>query len=129
LKYLTSQQALADIVAFQGFIQAEFNLTSANLWISFGGSYAGALSAWLREKYPDNFYAAYASSAPIQAELDFYQYLEVVNAALEVVSPTCVLNVNASVEQMKELATTAAGLDTLKKKFGYILIVLKRKIS
>jgi hypothetical protein len=45
LQYLTSEQALADIVYFQDVIKGQFNLTEENKWVSFGGSYAGALSA------------------------------------------------------------------------------------
>jgi hypothetical protein len=41
LKYLNSQQALADLANFRQYIHARFNLTETNKWISFGGSYAG----------------------------------------------------------------------------------------
>ncbi len=52
LQYLNSEQALADLASFRQAMQSKFNLTSANKWISFGGSYPGALSAWFRLKYP-----------------------------------------------------------------------------
>jgi len=32
-----------------------YNLTATNKWISFGGSYPGALSAWVRVKARDSF--------------------------------------------------------------------------
>ena len=41
LKYLSSRQALRDIVAFREFIVKQFNLSKENKWISFGGSYPG----------------------------------------------------------------------------------------
>jgi len=51
LKYLNSEQALADLAAFSQSMAWEFNLTNSK-WISFGGSYPGSLSAWFRLKYP-----------------------------------------------------------------------------
>ena len=81
LYYLSSRQALADFATFKTFIMKQYNLTN-NTWISYGGSYSGALSAWLRIKYPDVVRGAVASSGPVQAEVDFYQYLEVVTASL-----------------------------------------------
>ncbi|KAF6736108.1 Thymus-specific serine protease [Oryzias melastigma] len=80
---LSSQQALADLAAFHGYICHKFNLTSRNLWVSFGGSYSGALSAWFRGKFPNLVYAAVASSAPVEAKLDFSAYNHVVGLSLK----------------------------------------------
>lgn len=52
LKYLSSEQALADLATFHEAMIPLFSLTSSNRWIMFGGSYPGALSAWFRYKYP-----------------------------------------------------------------------------
>lgn len=43
-----------------------FGITN-NPWISVGGSYPGALSAWFRYKYPHLVIGAIASSAVILA--------------------------------------------------------------
>lgn len=82
LKYLSSQQALADMAEFRFFIARSFKMTDANRWIAYGGSYAGALAAWVRIEYPDLFYAAVATSAPVLAKYDFEEYLEVVGQSL-----------------------------------------------
>jgi hypothetical protein len=50
LQLLSSQQALADLAFFVETMNAQHNLTAANVWISFGGSYPGSLSAWFRIK-------------------------------------------------------------------------------
>ena len=46
------------------------------------GMHAGALSAWLRLKHPEIVVGAVATSGPVQAVVDFSQYLEVVNNSL-----------------------------------------------
>ena len=82
LRYLSSHQALADIANFHDYIVQQYKLTEMNRWIAFGGSYSGALAAWLRIKYPHIVFGAIASSAPVLAEMDFYQYMEVVGQSL-----------------------------------------------
>lgn len=84
LQYLSSQQALADAAAFRQFIAQTYNANGP--WIVFGGSYSGSLSAWLKMKYPHLFAGSIATSAPVLAQLDFYQYLQVVSNS---VGPTC----------------------------------------
>uniref|UniRef100_A0A673Z911 Thymus-specific serine protease-like n=1 Tax=Salmo trutta TaxID=8032 RepID=A0A673Z911_SALTR len=79
---LSSQQALADVAEFHQYISDRFDLSDKNTWISFGGSYAGALSAWLRGKFPHLVYGAVASSAPVKAKLDFSTFNKVVGLSL-----------------------------------------------
>ncbi|XP_038549780.1 thymus-specific serine protease [Micropterus salmoides] len=79
---LSSQQALADLAVFHQYISQSFNLSHRNTWISFGGSYAGALSAWFRGKFPNLVYGAVASSAPVRAKLDFSAYTNTVGLSL-----------------------------------------------
>ncbi|KAF7242447.1 Thymus-specific serine protease [Varanus komodoensis] len=82
LRFLTSQQALADLLSFHRFITQKYGLMPSHTWICFGGSYAGSLAAWLRLKYPHLIFAAVASSAPVRAQLDFTGYVKVVAAGL-----------------------------------------------
>lgn len=49
LRYLTSEQALADLARFIQNMTAETGITE---WVTFGGSYPGSLSLWMRLKYP-----------------------------------------------------------------------------
>uniref|UniRef100_A0A8C8REL7 Serine protease 16 n=1 Tax=Pelusios castaneus TaxID=367368 RepID=A0A8C8REL7_9SAUR len=82
LRFLSSQQALADLASFHLFITQKYNLTQNNTWICFGGSYPGSLAAWFRLKFPHLVFAAVASSAPVRAQLDFTGYNQVVAASL-----------------------------------------------
>ncbi|XP_054770679.2 putative serine protease K12H4.7 [Lytechinus pictus] len=81
LQYLSSEQALADLAHFRTVIGQRMKLDK-NKWISFGGSYPGSLSAWFRLKYPHLVVGAIATSAPVQAQLDFPEYLTVVRDSL-----------------------------------------------
>ncbi|KAK9048685.1 hypothetical protein SSX86_032350 [Deinandra increscens subsp. villosa] len=79
LKYLSSKQALFDLAAFRQFYQESLNLKLnrtkiENPWFVFGISYAGALSAWFRLKFPHLTCGSLASSGVVNAILDFYQY-------------------------------------------------------
>lgn len=78
ITFLTSQQALADLAHFVTFARKVYNMTDANKWIAYGGSYAGSLSAWFRLKYPKLVVGAVASSAPVEAKTDFQGYHNVV---------------------------------------------------
>ena len=53
LKYLTVDQALADLAHFIEFYTETGNTGDAK-WFAFGGSYPGALSSWFRAAYPDH---------------------------------------------------------------------------
>jgi hypothetical protein len=117
LKYLSSQQALADLATFRQFIASELDLTEANRWISFGGSYPGSLSAWFRLKYPHLVHAAISSSAPMLALVDFTDYLVVVNNSLTHFSPNCSAEIQQATQQVQQLMQTSAGRDVLQRVF------------
>eukprot|EP01133_Synstelium_polycarpum_P013712 gene13712-16165_t len=74
LRYLSVEQALDDLAMF---VQ-DFRLTVNNSGevITTGCSYAGALSAWFRVKYPHVTIGSVASSAVVNAILDFHEFDE-----------------------------------------------------
>jgi hypothetical protein len=92
LRWLTSQQALADFAYFQtvyqgssrsrqpinvmpphyfankiGELNSNYSKTSNNKWFTIGGSYPGALSSWYRQKYPHLTVGSLASSGVVNA--------------------------------------------------------------
>jgi hypothetical protein len=117
LKYLTSEQALADIKNFILDMNVKFNFTNPR-WITFGGSYPGALSAWARQTYPDIIYAAVASSGPVQAVVDFTGYLDVVYTALNNYDPKCSTSVHNGFAKINELMKTESGRKSLSNSFN-----------
>ncbi|KAI6195164.1 Peptidase S28 family-containing protein [Aphelenchoides besseyi] len=108
LKYLTSKQALEDLAAFIRSTNKKLQLKDPK-WVTFGGSYSGALSAWFREKYPDLTVAAVGSSGPVQAEVDFYGYLQTVEAALRSYSDKCANAAKHAYDYVHQLFTTVEG--------------------
>ncbi|XP_057541627.1 probable serine protease EDA2 isoform X1 [Amaranthus tricolor] len=79
LKYLSSKQALFDLAAFRQFYQdslnKRFNRSNIeNPWFVFGISYAGALSAWFRLKFPHLTCGSLASSAVVLAVYNFTEF-------------------------------------------------------
>ncbi|KAH8878075.1 Lysosomal Pro-X carboxypeptidase [Schistosoma japonicum] len=63
--YLTAEQALADYVLLINQLKINYSCFASSPVISFGGSYGGMLSAWIRQKYPNQIAGAIASSAPV----------------------------------------------------------------
>jgi len=114
LKLLSSEQALADLVVFRQYIVNSFQ-TPDSKWILFGGSYSGALSAWAREKYPHIFRGSIASSGPVHAVEDFYQYFEVVQTSL---GSTCSAIIQKATQTMDQLLTTDEGKAQLSSQFN-----------
>jgi hypothetical protein len=118
MAYLSSRQGLSDLAQFRQFIHHSFNLTDANRWISFGGSYPGSLSAWFRLKYPHLVYAAVSSSAPMLALVDFTDYMVVVNNSLTAYSPDCPVEIKKANDQVIEIMNSGdEGRRFLEKAF------------
>lgn len=115
LKWLSSEQALADLANFITTIKQQLGMQSAKV-IVFGGSYPGNLAAWFRLKYPQIADGAIASSSPVWAKPDFYEYLEVVGASLDYVSHGCQTLVKTAFSQLNAAASTNSA--SLTQLFG-----------
>lgn len=85
-KYLTTEQALEDVVYFADHFSWNIATSRENQtiiphpsvvpWIWLGGSYPGIRGALLRVRNPETIYATWASSAPVQAQVDMASYYE-----------------------------------------------------
>ena len=77
LKNLNSLQALADLDFFIKSTDVYLNEkegSGTRKWLTIGGSYPGALSAWFKAVYPTTAAAAWSSSGVINAIQDFSDY-------------------------------------------------------
>ncbi|CAD6185567.1 unnamed protein product [Caenorhabditis auriculariae] len=88
IKVCTMEQALADIHNFINAMNKKYNFQNPK-WVTFGGSYPGALSALFRATYPQDTVGAVASSAPMLWTLDFFQYTQVMEDVITQTDPNC----------------------------------------
>uniref|UniRef100_A0A8R1E1G7 Uncharacterized protein n=1 Tax=Caenorhabditis japonica TaxID=281687 RepID=A0A8R1E1G7_CAEJA len=89
LKLLTIDQALADIKEFITQMNALYFKDDQPIWITFGGSYPGSLSAWFRETYPDMTAGAVSSSSAVHVSVDYYGYAINTEKTYRTVNDTC----------------------------------------
>ena len=108
-------QALADIAVFLGYVIAQYNLPPAISVVTFGGSYAGEVSAFFRTKYPNLAIGAVASSAPVQAKLDFGAFQDVVAASFMTSDQgsLCLNNIESATTAIYQLLKTSSGRQQL----------------
>ncbi|EAR85045.3 serine carboxypeptidase S28 family protein (macronuclear) [Tetrahymena thermophila SB210] len=110
LKYLTAQQALNDLAWFIQYVKDNqlFGITPNMPWITIGGSYPGALSAWFRYKFPHLTIGALASSAVVNAYADFYEFDQQISDSLSKNSGNCrqiVHDINVNVTNILKKGT------------------------
>ncbi|KAF2882014.1 hypothetical protein ILUMI_24162 [Ignelater luminosus] len=84
---------------------------------AFGCSYGASLATWLRYKFPHLVDAAWASSGPLQAELDFYQYYEVAGEMYANVSSECIAIIRQGYREAKKVLSTPEGLEENRDVF------------
>ena len=92
LGLLTVDQAMADYAQLIQHVKREHGCPLCPV-LSFGGSYSGKLSAYLRLKYPTVVDIAHAASAPIKLDsvgmVDPMRYYEIVTTSAEKIRPGC----------------------------------------
>lgn len=89
-KFLTTEQALEDVVYFADRFTLPTSSKAHNAsvhpsgtpWIWLGGSYPGIRGAHMRVRNPETIYAAWASSAPVEAQVDMASYYKAAERSL-----------------------------------------------
>ncbi|CAK7205803.1 hypothetical protein SEUCBS139899_008582 [Sporothrix eucalyptigena] len=122
LQYHTLANAIADATYFARNVQLPFDKNgSSNApqapWVLSGGSYSGALTAWVEHVDPGTFWAYHASSAVVEAEGNFWQYFEPIKEGLP---KNCSADVQLVVKYIDDVLSkgTADDVQKLKNKFG-----------
>jgi pimeloyl-ACP methyl ester carboxylesterase len=113
LKFLSADQAIADLDAFQTYLKTEKNLKGE--WFTVGGSYAGALSAFYRLTFPAKIAGALASSGPVQAKAEFEEYDYQVAT---VIDDTCLAKVQSVTAEIENDLKNPETREAVKKLFG-----------
>mmetsp|Transcript_7596 Transcript_7596/g.12623 ORF Transcript_7596/g.12623 Transcript_7596/m.12623 type:complete len:501 (-) Transcript_7596:426-1928(-) len=107
--YLNANQALADLARIIGFLKDDLKTTGSKV-ITIGGSYPGNLAAWFRLKYPSVTQGSIASSAPVTAQTNFAEYMDVVGQALIHFSgQTCYDAMESAANDIAKLASDDSG--------------------
>ncbi|KAL1681595.1 serine carboxypeptidase S28-domain-containing protein [Schizophyllum commune] len=122
LKVHNIQQAIDDLVYFAENVKLPMpngdQVGPDNApWILVGGSYSGALTSWTLVDTGDVFWAGYASSAVVEAILDFWAYFEPIR---ENMPKNCSADVQAVISYVDEVftGTNETAIEGVKDAFG-----------
>ncbi|KAJ1943830.1 hypothetical protein EC988_006137 [Linderina pennispora] len=89
LKYMTPENALEDFASILRLVKTDPSrifpvpVSANSTIITAGGSYSGAIAAWMRAKYPQLVKGAWASSALIKAQYELYSYDQMAGKRLD----------------------------------------------
>uniref|UniRef100_A0A0K0FIT0 Serine carboxypeptidase n=1 Tax=Strongyloides venezuelensis TaxID=75913 RepID=A0A0K0FIT0_STRVS len=115
LKYLTPEQALADLDNFiKEFVNKKF--TNPRIVI-FGGSYPGGLAAIYKKRYGSAVVGSIASSAGINLQEDYTGYSLGMQDTIRATDQNCYDVVNASFAALQKATLTAIGRSKLNQLF------------
>ncbi|KAE8381307.1 serine carboxypeptidase S28-domain-containing protein [Aspergillus bertholletiae] len=122
LQYLTLEQSILDLTYFAETVSLEFDPSNRSNapkapWVLVGGSYSGALAAWTAAVAPETFWAYHATSAPVEAINDFWQYFDPIRQGM---APNCSRDVSLVATHIDRVGKhgSAAEQLALKELFG-----------
>ncbi|KAL2059832.1 hypothetical protein VTL71DRAFT_9987 [Oculimacula yallundae] len=122
LQFLTLKQAIGDFTHFAKTVALPFDTAhSSNSdnapWVWSGGSYSGALGAWIESTAPGTYWAYHASSAPVQTLYDYWQWFTPI---MEGMPKNCSSDITKVIEYMDRVLQkgTAEEQLALKTMFG-----------
>lgn len=120
LRYQTTEQVIADFDLFARKVQLPGvkNINSPKTpWITYGGSYPGALSAFTVKTYPKTFYGGISSSGVIHGQVEYPQWYD----PIQLLAPQdCVASINNIVDNFDSLVknNNKAAIAQFKELFG-----------
>ncbi|RAO73404.1 uncharacterized protein BHQ10_009416 [Talaromyces amestolkiae] len=121
MQQLTFKNALADAVYFAKNLKLPFDNSTKSSpdnapWILAGGSYSGAQAGWTAATLPGTYWAYHASSAPVEAIWDYWQYFVPIQERLP---QNCSTDLVKTIDYIDSILTgpDENAKDALKKKF------------
>jgi len=112
LQYLRTDLALGDFAALQKNLMLQ-GMTGP--WIVVGASYSAALAAYYRQAYPELAAAAWASSGPVHAKADFYEYDRHV---VQVLGPECAGRAREALQTIESALADPTTNSAIKARFN-----------
>jgi pimeloyl-ACP methyl ester carboxylesterase len=113
-KYLTVEQALADLATFTTYYKGVNTKTASAPWVVFGGSYPGALSSWYRITYPDMSIGSLSSSGVVDCIVDFTGFDKQV---AEAIGNTCSDGIKRINKAFEKLTSSDEGFKIARDMF------------
>lgn len=118
LKYLSIDQAIADLINFIDYQRKTLPGAQSSRVILSGCSYSAMLATWLHQQHPGIVSGVWAASAPLGAKMDFWQYkVEVSNNILKVGGGDCSKRIRTAFAKMEEKFVSGEVAD-MKRLFG-----------
>lgn len=121
LQPLTLDNSLKDLTRFAREVDLPFSKGTSSPdkspWVFLGGSYSGALVAWMSKLYPGIFWAYHATSAVVQPRPDLWQYYQAVEEAMP---RNCSKDYRLAIKTIDDMLSSRddAGRKAIKEKFG-----------
>ncbi|XP_023166088.2 putative serine protease K12H4.7 [Drosophila hydei] len=92
MKFLNVKQALADLAHFITTQKSSYEGLSDSKVIIVGGSYSATMVTWFKKLYPDLVVGGWASSAPLIAKVNFFEYKEVMGQSITLMGGSACYN-------------------------------------
>ncbi|KAF3058586.1 putative serine protease K12H4.7 [Daldinia childiae] len=118
LQFLNLDQSVADFVNFAQTVKLPFDADGTSNasnapWIWSGGSYSGALGAWIESLAPGTFWATHSSSGPVEAIFDYWQYFYPIQQGMP---KNCSEDYAAIIDHVDKIFTNGSQEDTASLK-------------
>ncbi|XP_026322308.1 putative serine protease K12H4.7 [Hyposmocoma kahamanoa] len=118
LKFLNVDQALADLAYFINTYKRSSTRFANSKVILYGGSYAGNMALWFKQRYPHLAVGVVASSGPIKGQVNFEDYLNVVHRAfLSEGGEECIAAIKLGIDDTLRAMETEGGRRELESAY------------
>jgi len=115
LSTLSVESEMADLAAFIQYINKQLNPANTHPWITVGGSYAGALSAWFRETHPELTSMSWSSSGVVNALFDYSGFDQ---QLVEVIPVSCADQIRSAMQAASDAWDDPSKKPALLQAFG-----------